>query len=112
MTFYGGKIGSFRACVAGIVDAIATGGPSNAMGIVFFGVVRGHDTEVSGFASFGNIASADEKDGVGADDVLVTLGKLPNFFGIRLVPNVTFRIFGEFRVFGDLAGLKALPWRT
>jgi hypothetical protein len=49
--------------------------------------------------------ASDEKDGVGANDVLVALGQSANFFGIRFVPNVAFATVGEFWVFGDLAGV-------
>jgi len=98
--------GCFGAGVVGVVDSIATTGPTNAAGVILFRAESGDNSEVGWFAALWNLMAVNEEDGVGSFDVLVSLGETRNFFGVGGLPKVAFATLAEFLVFRNASRIR------
>lgn len=99
------ETGCLGANITGVVDQVATYGPSDSAGLGFLGTVGDDVSKIGCFASFGDLIKSDEFDCVGASGLFVTVGKAAGFLSTGFFPEVALRTAQEFGVFNIFAGV-------
>lgn len=96
-----GDAGCFGADVMGVVNEVAANSVANAPWVSFEGSVRCHNSEVSGFATFGNGRAWDEEHGVSSFGVFVALGQASKFLAVGIFPEGASTAVAQGGVFGQ-----------